>query len=142
MIDTLLEVGTSFDWISPVLGFLGDILNGPSHTFLITYASCPLSGHEIARMLHKRGIKSWGHMIVSGTVMITVRLEKARWAQHLLEQAGVPIENPLPEKLHDRSNRQRRAAARDQRGISAARRRSEAGTIVDAVSEILDAPLF
>jgi hypothetical protein len=142
MLDSLLDVGASFDWISPMLGFLGDVMNGPSHTFLIPYGSCPISGYQIARMLRKRGVKSWGRMIVSGTFMITVRLEKARWAQHLLEQAGVPIENPLPETGDCRSSPRRRAATLAQRGTRGSRRRSEAGSLVEAVSEILDSPLF
>ena len=48
---------------------LGDILNGPAHTFLIPYDSSPLSGREIAWMLGKRGVKTWGQMVVSGTLM-------------------------------------------------------------------------
>ena len=94
-VDDALAVGTSFDWISPALGFLGDALNGPSHGFLVPYDSCPMSGKDIAKLLRKRGIKTWGMMIVSGTLMFSVKLDKARWAQHLLERAGVPIENPL-----------------------------------------------
>ena len=142
MIDKLLEVGAGFDWISPLLGFLGDVMNGPSHTFLIPYDSCPVSGHEIGRMLRKRGVKSWGRMIVSGTIMVSVCLEKARWAQQILEQAGVPIENPLPEPVRRQSARRRRAAPGSMRSGSGPRRRGEAGAIVDAVSEILDTPLF
>ena len=96
MLDAALGVGSAFDWISPVAGFLGDLLNGPSHTFLIPWAGCPLNGREISQLLGRRGVRFWGLMIVSGTLMVSVRLNQARWAQHLLEQAGVPIENPLP----------------------------------------------
>jgi len=96
MIDTILGIGASLDWISPLASVLGDFLNGPSHTFLIPYAASPLSGREVSWLLGKRGVKSWGHMVVSGTLMVSVRLGQARWAQRLLEQEGVPIENPLP----------------------------------------------
>ena len=96
MIDNILGIGASFDWISPIAGFMGDLLNGPSHTFLIPHASCPMSGRDVERLLRKRGVTTWGLMIVSGTLMVSVRLNQAQWAQHLLEQAGVPIENPLP----------------------------------------------
>jgi hypothetical protein len=95
MLDPILEIGASFDYISPLASILGDLMNGPSHTFLIPYASSPLSGREIAWMLGKRGVKTWGMMVVSGTLMVSVKLKQARWAQHLLEQAGVPIENPI-----------------------------------------------
>ncbi len=142
MIDKFLEVGAGFDWISPLLGFLGDALNGPAYTFLIPYVSCPVSGHEISRMLRKRGVRSWGRMIVSGTLMVSVRLEKARWAQQILEQAGVPMENPLPEMAGRPARRSRRAASGRGRSRVGSRQRREAGTLVDAVSEILDTPLF
>ncbi|NIV32434.1 MAG: hypothetical protein GWN58_24230 [Anaerolineae bacterium] len=142
MLDKFLEVGSGFDWISPLLGFLGDAMNGPSHTFLIPYDSCPMSGRDIARLLRRRGVKSWGLMIVSGTLMVSVRLAKARWAQHLLEQAGVPIENPLPEKARARSARRGRAATRSGRGKGGSQRRSESGSLVDAVTEILKSPLI
>jgi hypothetical protein len=138
----MLEVGATFDWISPLAGFLGDILNGPSHTFLIPYDASPLSGREIAWMLGKRGVKSWGHMIVGGTFMISVRLGKARWAQHLLEQAGVPIDNPLPAQNRAgraRGKRSGKGAARRRQGSG---QRSDVGSIVDTVSEILDTRLF
>ncbi len=94
--DTLLGVGATFDWISPLASVIGDLMNGPSHTFLIPHDGSPLSGREIAWMLKKRGVKSWGHMVVSGTLMVSVKKRQARWAQHFLEQAAVPIENPLP----------------------------------------------
>ncbi|NIV31789.1 MAG: hypothetical protein GWN58_20575 [Anaerolineae bacterium] len=95
LIDKGLAIGAGFDWISPLLGFAGDLMNGPSHGFLVPYDSCPMSGKEIARLLRERGVKTWGMMIVSGTLMFSVQLKKARWAQHILEQRGVPIENPI-----------------------------------------------
>ena len=142
MLDRILEVGSAFDWISPLAGALGDFLNGPSHTFLIPYAASPLTGREIAWMLGKRGVKSWGHMIVDGTFMITVRLGQARWAQHLLEQAGVPIDNPLPAQERPEGSRGQRHARRSARTRQGSRQRGEAGAIVDAVTEILDTRLF
>ena len=95
MLERFLEIGASFDWISPLASILGDLLNGPSHTFLIPNGNSPLSGREIGYMLGKRGVRCWGLMVVSGTLMVSVRLSQARWTQHLLEQAGVPIENPV-----------------------------------------------
>ena len=107
MIDSILGIAATFDWITPLAGFAGDLMNGPSHTFLIPYGGSPLSGREIGRMLNKRGVKCWGLMIVSGSLMVSVRLSQAPWAQRLLEQAGVPIENPLPDQ-----DRRRRALGR------------------------------
>ncbi len=137
MIDKILSIGASFDWISPVASVIGDIMNGPSHTFLVPYDSSPLSGREIAWMLSNRGIKSWGHMVVSGTFMISVRLSQSRWAQHLLDEAGVPIDNPVA--VPDRSVRARR---RRSSRVRASRQRGELESIADSVKEILDTPLF
>jgi hypothetical protein len=91
----LLEIGASFDWISPLWSVFQNALNGPSHCFLIPIAHSPYTGRDIGQMLGKKGVKCWGLMIVSGTLMVNVRLSQARWAQHLLEQNGVPIDNPI-----------------------------------------------
>lgn len=98
MLDKILEVGAGFDWISPLASVIGDMVNGPSHTFLIPYGSSPLSGREIEIMLKRRGVNTWGLMVVSGTLLISVKAHQARWAQYLLEQAGIPIETPLPRR--------------------------------------------
>ena len=142
MLDSILGIASTFDWISPVAGFMGDLVNGPSHTFLIPWASCPLSGREIGQMLRKRGVKYWGMMIVSGTLMVSVRLNQARWAQHLLDQAGVPIENPLPASEVPGRPQGRNARSRSGQRRKRTGRRSEMGTIVDSVNDILNTRLF
>ena len=90
MIDKLLEYGTIFDWISPLVAEIQDIANGPSHTFLIP-EGCGWSGREIDNLLRNRGIKTWGLMIVDHLIMITVRQAQAWWAQTLLDREGIPI---------------------------------------------------
>ena len=95
LFDDILEIGAAFDWISPVGSLIGDALNGPSHTFLIPY-NCGYSGREISRLLKRRGVPSWGHMVIKGTIMISVRQTQARWAEHVLAQAGVPLESGSP----------------------------------------------
>ena len=137
MLDTMLEAGASFDWISPLAGILGDIMNGPSHTFLIPYDSSPLSGREIAWMLGKRGVKTWGLMVVSGTLMVSVRLNQARWAQHLLEQSGVPLENPLPAQARKRQSGSKRTPGRASR-----QRAGASGTLVDSIQDVLNTRVF
>lgn len=94
MFGSILEVGSAFDWISPLVSVIGDVVNGPSYTFLIPQ-NCGHSGREIIRLLRQRGVNSWGHMIVQGTIMISVRQTQARWAQHILAQAGIPTEADL-----------------------------------------------
>ena len=108
MIDKLLQVGAGFDWISPVAGLLGDIVHGPSFTFLIPYDESPLSGREIELALKKRRVACWGVMVVDGTLTVSVKQAQAQWAQYLLQSQGVPIENPLPSRT-----KQPRNAARE-----------------------------
>jgi hypothetical protein len=137
MLDSILEAGANFDWISPLASILGDIMNGPSHTFLIPYDSSPLSGREIAWMLGKRGVKTWGLMVVSGTLMVSVRVDQARWAEHLLEQAGVPVENPLPAQTEKRRSGSKRTTGRASR-----QRAGTSGTLVDSVQDVLNTRIF
>ena len=137
MLDKMLEVGAGFDWITPVASIIGNIVNGPSHTFLVPYDSSPLSGREIELKLRRRGVKTWGLMVASGALMISVRLSQARWAQHLLEQAGVPLRNPVQTKGRRHAIRGRRSASR-----SPTRDRKVAATLMDSVNEVLNTRLF
>ena len=94
MFDKILEFGTVFDWISPLIAAVQDITNGPSHTFMM-HENCGWSGRAIANTLRRHGVKTWGHMIVNHSIMITVRRKQARWAQYLLEREGIPIQYGL-----------------------------------------------
>jgi hypothetical protein len=96
MLGKLLEYGSVFDWISPTLSIAQDLAYGPSHTFLIP-ADCGLSGREIINLLRQRGIKTWGHMIVNGTIMITVRDTQTEFARYLMQRAGLPVD-PGPDQ--------------------------------------------
>lgn len=92
MSNKLLELGCCFDWISPVLAWIQDLRNGPSHTCLVP-EDCSWSGREIQQLLQRHGIKVWGAMIVNRTIMLTVRAKQARYAQYLFDRHGVPTLN-------------------------------------------------
>ena len=66
MIDRILEVGSALDYITPIAALIQDVANGGGHTFLIPVASSPLTGLDIERLLRRRGVQTWGAMIVSG----------------------------------------------------------------------------
>ena len=93
MIDEVLNVGSTFDWISPVLASAQDIVNGPSHTFLIP-DQCGWSGYGIRDLLQRSGVQTWGLMIVSDTLMVSVPKAKSGWAFTVLSRNGIPVENP------------------------------------------------
>lgn len=142
MLDRMLGVAASIDWITPLASVLGDLVNGPSHTFLIPYSASPLSGREIGWLLGKRGVKCWGLMVVSGTLMVSVRQGQARWAQQILEQAGVPVENPLPTQPRKDNRARVRGERTTVRSQGRSSPRSDLGGIVDSVDDLLNTGLF
>ena len=92
MLDTLLDVGCAFDWITPTLAFIQDFLNGPvSHFGISAYIGWDRS--DIKRLLKSYGVRVWGLMYnFSGDMlMFTVPKTQARWAYYLLQREGVPI---------------------------------------------------
>jgi hypothetical protein len=107
MLDEILAAGSTFDWISPLVGFAKDFLNGPSHTFLIPYTS-GWSGRAVSRMLGKRGVKSWGYMVVKDTLTVSVAERQAGWAQYVLDEAGIPVENPAGGRRQAQATRHRK----------------------------------
>ena len=76
-----------------ILAYPQDWINGPNHTFLFQRKTCSWSGLEIQTLLEDHGIRVWGKLIVMGDIMITVRKRQARWAQYLIERAGLMIEH-------------------------------------------------
>jgi hypothetical protein len=96
MFRQLLEFGSVFDWISPVVAGILDVANGPSHQFAIP-RDCGWSGHEIETLLRRHGIRTWGLMIpaYSDTIAVTVRQSQAQWAQYVLQQQGIPLKGGL-----------------------------------------------
>lgn len=126
MLDDFLAAASAFDWISPVVGYAKDFLNGPSHTFLIPWGS-GRSGRDISKLLGKRGVKSWGYMVVKDTLTLSVTERQAGWAQYLLDEAGVLVEN--------------RVAGSRQTG-SSWRERGSAGGLADDLRDVLDSSIF
>jgi hypothetical protein len=115
MLKRVVEFGSYFDWITPLVAFFKDWMNRPAHTFLIP-DDCGWSALEIERVLRRHGIKTWGVMIVKGSIMMTMRLAQAHWAQYLLEREGIPIEYGL---LEERSMPADRGMVHDRRSTPA-----------------------
>lgn len=87
----IVEIGASFDVISPILKIIGDISHGGGHQFAVP-DTCGKSGKSITDYLHSRSVETWGHMVVNGSILFTVKKKQAQWAQYLLDQAGIPVE--------------------------------------------------
>jgi hypothetical protein len=91
MLRRVLEFGSYLDWLTPLVAFVKDWINRPSHTFLIP-ENCGWSALDVQRVLRRHGIRTWGLMIVKSSILISMRLAQAHWAQYLLEREGIPIE--------------------------------------------------
>ena len=87
----MMDGGVPGDWISPILGFLGDAMNGPGYT--ISFPPCRLTPPQVKKLLKKNGIKAWGVEILDGQGCITVRKDDAARACQLLQSHGVPVSN-------------------------------------------------
>lgn len=111
-----VELFTIFDWITPINGFIEDIINDPtplqtnSWTFFIPYGQALGSGWNagmIERVLDQHGIDRWGGQITNGQFFLSVPRNQARWAEYLLTGHNIPVD-PLslgaPEPKQDHSD--------------------------------------
>jgi len=89
MLEHLVSIGSTFDWITPAAAYVQDLIRGPSFTFMVPHP-CAWSGREIEHLLKRYGIRSWGLMIVKHILLITVSERQARWASYLLQREGIP----------------------------------------------------
>ena len=137
MFDKLLEWGTVFDWISPLIAEVQDITNGPAHTFLIP-EDCGWSGRAIERLLRDQGIKTWGLMIADNMILITVRVVQARWAQYMLDRERIPIAyGVLDEEAQAQGQMEQIEEARKQYLWTQERKRKQPGGIIKSFLQSL-----
>jgi hypothetical protein len=132
VLEKLLKVVACFDWISPTASVVQNIANGPSHTFLIPQ-DCGWSGGQIVNLLRDRGVQTWGHMVVNGHYMITVRQTQAAYASHLLQRAGLALGAGPATQSRKRSAP---SPSRGTRGNKAKKKRSD--SVGDILREIGD----
>jgi hypothetical protein len=92
MLDTLLNIGCAFDWITPSIAFINDLLCGPPGDFGIP-ANPYWGRREIKRLLRGNGVRVWGLMYnFSGDLlMFTVSKQQAGLTFYLLQEQGIPI---------------------------------------------------
>lgn len=92
MIDIILDIGASFDWLSPTIAFAQDFLNGPAADFGIP-SNAGFARGDIKRLLKKHGVRVWGLMLNPGgdMLMFSVPKSQAAWAYYLLQREGVPV---------------------------------------------------
>lgn len=111
-----LEFLSNFDWITPSIGLIEDVINDPtllqtnSWTFFVPYDESINRGwnaFDIADLMKQHGIKTWGRQITGGELFFSVKLQQARWGEYLLLKNGIPLTElsmgpPLPKKGGER----------------------------------------
>lgn len=94
MIDKLVRIGASWDWVTPVITLIQDWRNRPSVGFNVSYG-CGFSAWEIERLLKSKGIKVWGVMVIDDVITLRVREAQALYTQYWLEQMGLPYQGGI-----------------------------------------------
>lgn len=91
MIDKFLEVGSGFDWITPLWAFAQDWWNSPAFHINVSVGGgyAPI---QIEWALKGKGVKVWGLMVVNQTITFSVRKPQAKYALYWLERWGVQID--------------------------------------------------
>ena len=92
LIDTILEVGSWPDWVTPLWSMIQDRFNEGGHTFLLPVDNCPYAPIEVQWFLEENGVKTYGLYVFQGYIMISCHPNVATWAQYWLDQAGIFIE--------------------------------------------------
>ena len=101
MMKVLFEIlSSTFDWITPTVGFVETFSHDPtplqlnSHTFYVDYDSLLASGwnaNEIKQVLKDHGIDSWGSQIIRGTFHFTIYDQQEQDARNLFSSRSIPI---------------------------------------------------
>lgn len=90
----ILKFLAYFNWITPLEIATRRAFQGPCYSFKIPEGGP--SGGEIVRMLRKQGgVSSFGYMVINGHYVFQVPLAQAKFAQYLMNRAGVTIANPI-----------------------------------------------
>ena len=92
-IESMLEFGASFDWITPGIALLQCVLNGGSAEFGIK-AYSGWGKRDVRNLLRSYGIKPWGVMynINGNTLMFSVRKELYGDVADIIEYHRVPLD--------------------------------------------------
>lgn len=91
MIDKSIDIGTSFDWITPLWSFIQDYRNRPAVGYNVPVDS-GWSAYAIRDLLQNAGVKIWGLAIYGNTIVFGARQAQASYIQYLLDREGVPYQ--------------------------------------------------
>jgi|SRR3972149_6935688 len=118
----IFELFSIFNWVTPTIGIIEDVINDPTllqsntWTFFVPYDQSLDNGlnvFDIENLMRRHGIKTWGEQITGGEFFFSVELKQARWAEYVLNRYNVPIDDrygspPRPEQKKKKLNELKR----------------------------------
>jgi len=92
MLDTILNIGSIFNWITPLFAFIRDLISGPVGDFGIP-SRVGWYQEDIRWLMKNHDIPVWGLMydFKGEILMFTVNANDAPLAFEIFENAGVPL---------------------------------------------------
>lgn len=95
MFDRMIEVCAGWDWVTPLLSFVQSWLYGPAVRFWFPRGR--FSAAEVDRLLRKKGIKTWGSMVLGDTVTFCTTEKQAKYAGYWLRKGfALPFTSSKP----------------------------------------------
>lgn len=96
-LDSILGAISFFDLITPTAGHVQNFARGPAHTFHVRHGA-GWGIYSVERVLQDAGCGPvWGKRIFLNTMKLSVRREVAQRGYWALHEAGVPVENGVPD---------------------------------------------
>jgi len=92
VLDFLLGLGSSLDWVTPIFFFLQDLVKGPIADFGID-AYSGWNEYNLKKLFKHYGISVWGltYTLRGDILIFTVSKKNATNTYALLRNAGVPM---------------------------------------------------
>jgi hypothetical protein len=130
MFDSVLEILSNADLISPTIALFKNARNGPSVQFSVPF-DVGWSAVQIEEMLKSKGIIVWGVGVQGDDITFTVRQTQARYTAYWLNRYRLPHGDTM-----DGSNQDAKSAGRARDSDPDAK--SERTGIVDGVLDRID----
>lgn len=91
LLDWLLGIGSTPDWITPAAALIQDAAQ-PDHKRIYVYATIGYSVRDVTKALKRAGFGYWGDSIADDWIVVTVAGDDYGAALRALESAGIPAQ--------------------------------------------------
>jgi len=86
MLDKMIEVGASWDWVTPVISVFGCLFRG--HAGIVTEIPPGWSGHDVCKFIEQEGISTHSRMIIRGQLCFDVPKQYKQATYKMLWRIG------------------------------------------------------